>query len=545
KSGIRPDELLKAIKFAPRPTNKTELKSYLGLINFYCHFVKNLSGKLVPLYELTKEGKQWEWSKECESIFKDSKTWICSSDVLALYDPTKKLRLTFLLVKLSSAEKNYAQIEREALAIVFGLKKYHNYLFGRRLELVTDHSPLTIIFGKKKNVSVTAAVRLQRWAILLSAYDYQIVYKKGADIPNADALSRLPLPDDTELELKYILDLLHQRHQGIVRIKALARSFVWWPTLDNQIEDQVKQCSSCQSQSNSGRVTPVYWPLTHRRWQRVHMDLAQIYYKVMGTVTSPDIITKVRSLVAAYGLMEEVVSDKGPQFCSQLIENFFEKNAIKHILIPLYHVNSNGAAEWAVQNIKAVIKRSLQDQPSSFQNLQHIIDNYLMVYRNTPHTVTGRTPAEMFLGRRHRTRLSILQPNLAEHVEKKRAATTPVLIRVKTYDEGEKVWVRSVRGEEVKWFPGVVTKIKSLQTCLVRVNGFTRFVHVDYLKPGSTSELPQMGTKSNPVVNINPPSLQGSVVQPEVSEPPPQSNMQTTTSDVQPPSLPLTNSEPT
>ncbi|KAF2880537.1 hypothetical protein ILUMI_25635 [Ignelater luminosus] len=68
-------------------------------------------------------------------------------------------------------------------------------------ELVTDHSPLTTIFGEKKNVPVTAAVRLQRWAILLSAYDYQIVYKKGADIPNADALSRLPLSDDTELEL--------------------------------------------------------------------------------------------------------------------------------------------------------------------------------------------------------------------------------------------------------------------------------------------------------------------------------------------------------
>ncbi|KAF2886882.1 hypothetical protein ILUMI_19293 [Ignelater luminosus] len=242
-----------------------------------------------------------------------------------------------LLVKLSLAEKNYAQIKREALAIAFGLKKYHNYLFGRRFELVTDHSPLTIIFGEKKNEPVTEAVRLQRWAILLSAYDYQIVYKKGADIPNADALSRLPLPDDTELELasncfsvktpttaflqnseeiekliivedveqetekdvvlkqvfayvqdgwssvisdenlkkyyirkneltceekciiweqrvviffslqKHVLDLLHQGYQGIVQRKALARFFDWWPTLDNQIEDQVKQCSSCQS----------------------------------------------------------------------------------------------------------------------------------------------------------------------------------------------------------------------------------------------------------------------------------------------------------
>ncbi|KAF2890633.1 hypothetical protein ILUMI_15540 [Ignelater luminosus] len=237
---------------------------------------------------------------------------------------------------------------------------------------------------------------------------------------------------------------------------------------------------------------------------------------VMETVISPDIITKVRSLVAAHGLIEKV-----------------------HTLTPPYQANSNGAAERAVQNIKAAIKRSLQDQPSSFQNLQHVIDNYLMVYRNTPHTVIERTPAEMFLGHRSRTRLSILQPNLAEHVEKKRAATSPARIRVKSY-------------KEVKWFPGVVIKIKSLSTCLVRVNGFTRFVHVDYLKPRSTSELPQMGTNPNPAVNINPSSFQGSVVQPEdkttsdvQSEPPPQCDMESTTSDVQPPPLPLTNSDST
>ncbi|KAF2898104.1 hypothetical protein ILUMI_08070 [Ignelater luminosus] len=311
KNGIRPDEeLLKAITFAPRPTNKTELKSYLGLINFYCHFVKNLSGKLVSFYKLTKEGKQWEWSKECESSFKDSKTWICSSDVLALYDPTKKLRLTCDLscygvrvilshmingqekpISIASKKKHSAQIEREALAIVSRLKKYHNYLFGQRLELVTNHSPLTIIFGEKKNIPVTAAIRLQRWAILLLAYDYQIVYKKGADIPNADALSRLPLPDDTELELASncfsiqapisaflqnseeiekpitVEDVEQEKERTFTSPSTSRHStnkgtgslLVWWPILDNQIEDQVKQCSSCQSQPNSGRVTPVYW----------------------------------------------------------------------------------------------------------------------------------------------------------------------------------------------------------------------------------------------------------------------------------------------
>jgi hypothetical protein len=94
---------------------------------------------------------------------------------------------------LSKAEQNYAQIEREALAIVFGVRKFHQYLYGNKFTLLTDHRPLTSILSPVKSTPSMAAARMQRWALLLSAHEYTIEYRKGALHANADGLSRLPL----------------------------------------------------------------------------------------------------------------------------------------------------------------------------------------------------------------------------------------------------------------------------------------------------------------------------------------------------------------
>ena len=98
---------------------------------------------------------------------------------------------------LSKSEQNYSQIEKEALSIVFGIKKFHLYLYGRTFSLLTDHKPLTTIFGPKRGIPTVAAARMQRWALLLGAYSYTIKYRPTQAHGNADALSRLPMPDTT------------------------------------------------------------------------------------------------------------------------------------------------------------------------------------------------------------------------------------------------------------------------------------------------------------------------------------------------------------
>ena len=102
--------------------------------------------------------------------------------------------IVFTSRTLSSTERGYAQLEREALALINGVRQFHKYLIGRKLTLVTDHRPLLKILGPKQGIPTLAAARLQRWAIVLSAYDYDLEFTPGIHNQEADMLSRLPLP---------------------------------------------------------------------------------------------------------------------------------------------------------------------------------------------------------------------------------------------------------------------------------------------------------------------------------------------------------------
>ena len=95
---------------------------------------------------------------------------------------------------LNAAEKRYSQLEKEGLAIVSGIKKFHNYIYGRHFTIQSDHKPLSFLFHENKGIPQHASARVQRWALTLSTYCYSICYKKGQSLSNADALSRLPLP---------------------------------------------------------------------------------------------------------------------------------------------------------------------------------------------------------------------------------------------------------------------------------------------------------------------------------------------------------------
>ena len=105
-------------------------------------------------------------------------------------------------------------MDKEGLAIVYWVKKFHHYLFGRHFTILSDHKPLQHLFSETRPVPAMASARIQRWALALSAYSYTITYKPGGDHVNADVLSRLPLleaPSDVPLpgETVLLLDTLH------------------------------------------------------------------------------------------------------------------------------------------------------------------------------------------------------------------------------------------------------------------------------------------------------------------------------------------------
>ena len=215
---------LEAILKAPIPRNVQQLRSLLGLVNYYRKFVPNLASVLHPLNQLLRQDVRWNWTPACNKSLSIVKKKLVDSTLLVHYDSQLPLRLAsdasaygigavishvfsngteqpiaFASRTLTPAEKNYPQIEKEALSLVFGVQKFHQYLYARKYVLVTDHKPLCAILGPKKGIPTLAAARLQRWAILLSAYTYDIEYRPTKLHGNADALSRLPLPtNETE-----------------------------------------------------------------------------------------------------------------------------------------------------------------------------------------------------------------------------------------------------------------------------------------------------------------------------------------------------------
>ena len=212
---------VQAILEAPAPRSLPELRSFLGLLNYYAKFIPNLASMLHPLHALLQADQPWVWSDECDRTFQKAKGSLAQASVLMHYDPVLPLVLAadaspygvgavvshrladgsekpiaFASCTLTQSERNYAQIEKEALSLVFGVKRFHQYLYGRQFVLLMDHKPLTSILGAKQGIPPLAAARMQRWALLLSAYSYDIQFKRTKSHANADGLSRLPLPQD-------------------------------------------------------------------------------------------------------------------------------------------------------------------------------------------------------------------------------------------------------------------------------------------------------------------------------------------------------------
>ena len=117
---------------------------------------------------------------------------------------------------LAPAERKYSQLEKEGLAIIMGVKRFHQYLFGREFTIISDHKPLLHLFSESKMTPALASARIQRWSLTLAAYNYTIQFKPGSQHSNADMLSRLLLPESPANiptpgygETILLLDMLH------------------------------------------------------------------------------------------------------------------------------------------------------------------------------------------------------------------------------------------------------------------------------------------------------------------------------------------------
>ena len=194
------EEKVTAIRAAPEPRNVAELQPRLGLINYYSKFLRNLSTVLAPLYRLLRKGEPWCWGNVESEAFGKAKALLLNSPVLAHFDSQLPVILAcdasptgigvvlsqrtqqgerpvaFYSRSLNATERRYSQTDREALAVVNGVKKFNYYLAGREFLIRSDHKPLLGLLGERKPIPIMASPRMVRWALMLSGYSYRLEY---------------------------------------------------------------------------------------------------------------------------------------------------------------------------------------------------------------------------------------------------------------------------------------------------------------------------------------------------------------------------------
>ena len=159
-----------------------------------------------------------------------------------------------------------------------------------------------------------------------------------------------------------VLELLHEGHMGSRKMKGLARGAVWWPQIDKAIEETARNCVGCQETARRAAAPPLHrWEFPVRPWQRVHVDFSgpfggKMYLLVVDAHTKwPEIVVmtsttadattdKLRSIIARFGIPEQSISDKGPQFTSEVFRQFIKINGIHHATGAPYHPATNGIA---------------------------------------------------------------------------------------------------------------------------------------------------------------------------------------------------------
>ena len=561
RKGRRPDpSKIDVIKSMPVPKDSAQLRSFLGSINYYSAYMKVLATKRVPLERLLKKDEKFCWTSECQKAFEKIKEVMSSDWILTHFDPSlpiivaadasqygiggclthrmrdgsEKVVMNFSK-SLSATEQKYGQIEKEGLALVTAVKKFHKFIYGRAFLLETDHKPLLAVFGNKKGIPAHSANRLQRWALILLAYDFKISYVKTDDFGKVDVLSRLiseyprededrviavvrseedtvyslkssvmSLPvtvneikksivlDETLMKVKKyheskwpdskkvdseilpyyrkresisvvddclmleerviiptnlrrrVMKEFHRGHPGIVRMKSIARMYAYWPGMDAEVENSVKACEGCASAAKYSQKAPLQpWIPTVRSFERIHIDFAgpcsgqyylivvDSYSKwpevfVMERITTTATVNKLKEIFTRFGAPEKLVSDNGTQFVSRVFEEYCEVNGITHILTPPYHPQSNGQAERFVD----IFKRAMLKMQGEGVVVD-VIQKFLFSYRTTPNAqINGKTPAELFLGRKLRSRLDLMVP------VKKESRSSPVSDAMKNqYDQ--------------------------------------------------------------------------------------------------------------
>ena len=208
ENGITPEHSkLDAILRMPVPENKQAVQRLLGMVNYVAKFYPHITSATAKLRALLRKDADWKWEEKHQTSFERIKQMLVNPACLAFYDVAKPVSLEVDACKdglgavliqndcpvgyasraMTESQQRYAMIEKELLAVVFGCERFHQYIYGKKVLIESDHKPLENIFKKPL---ASAPLRLQRMLLRLQRYDIDLQYKPGKEMLLADTLSR-------------------------------------------------------------------------------------------------------------------------------------------------------------------------------------------------------------------------------------------------------------------------------------------------------------------------------------------------------------------
>ena len=306
----------------------------------------------------------------------------------------------------------------------------------------------------------------------------------------------------------HILKLLHLGHFGVQRMKQLARSTVYWPRIDFDIEDLCRKCTSCgQFQNKPDKPSIHPWMMPEKPWSRLHLDhainflgrnwlvLVDAYSKYpcihsTASTSSKSTTAILEQEFAHFGYPHTLVTDNATTFMSQEFQAWCKQRGIVHLTGAPYHPATNGAAERLIQSFKQALRKSSLPPKEALQE-------FLMQYRRIPFA-SGLSPSELLNGRRIRTKIDTLVPSIPHLLQGRQsrqaskhsnAEDSEVVSKVEHHyslgDPCYALYFGPRRDRDPRWVPAIVTKVHGTRSVNVRVipRGPTWRRHLDQLRP--------------------------------------------------------------
>nr|XP_058940983.1 uncharacterized protein K02A2.6-like [Pocillopora verrucosa] len=409
-----PSKVEAILKMEP-PTDKAGVERLRGTVNYLSRFVPKLTDVMRPISDLTRPDNEWSWTSSHDKAFEEVKHLLTVAPVLAYFDPSKELSiqcnasaqglgaallqegrpLAYASRALSDTETRYATIEKEMLAIVFALEKWHQYTFGRPLTLLKQ----TIQEGWPDHQSALPPLVVPYFSIRdeLAVTDGLVFRGERLVIPKS---------------------LKNCGHQGIESCLRRAREHVFWPGMNKEVKEWIQTCEACREfEKTPCKETLIRHEIPDSPWQKIATDLFTFknkeylvtvcyrsnFWEVdrLYNTKSSTVIKKLKAHLARHGIPKQLVTDNGPQFVSDEFRKFTESWGIEHTITSPHHSQANGKCEAAVKVAKRMLRKTTKSGEDQYLALLNI--------RNVPTQGIDSSPAQRLFGRRTRTLLPTTQ----------------------------------------------------------------------------------------------------------------------------------------